>query len=140
MTSELDSLLQRIQKLERQNRRFRRTGLGIAACMTILLFAGANKTPRTIEAEKIVLLDSRGRPKLTIGTPAFAGVAMDVNPDDPVIWMTDDKGADRAMLTRDGLFFANGKTRPTVSLISDPNGASGLKFYGTNGKVTWSAP
>ena len=44
------------------------------------------------------------------------------------------------MLTGDGLFFANGKGRPTVSLGTDSNGTSALKFYGTNGKVSWSAP
>ena len=65
---------------------------------------------------------------------------MDVNPDYPVIWLTDDKGTDRAMLTVDGLFFANSKAKPTVSLSSVPDGMSGLKFYGTNGKVSWSAP
>ena len=44
------------------------------------------------------------------------------------------------MLNSDGLFFANNKARATVSLSSDPNGMSGLKFDGTNGKVSWSAP
>jgi hypothetical protein len=140
MTSEVDNLLRRVQKLERQNRRWKLVGLGVALCITVLLLVGADKAPRTIEAEKIVLLDSHGRARLTIATPAFAGATMDVNPDDPVIWMTDDKGADRAMLTTDGLFFANGKARPTVSLSSDPNGTSGLKFYGANGKVSWSVP
>jgi hypothetical protein len=140
MTSEVENLVQRVENLERQNRQFRLVGLGIALCVTVVLFAGANKAPRIIEAEKIVLVDSHGRARLTIGTPAFAGATIDANPDDPVIWMTDDKGADRAMLTIDGLFFANSKATPTVSLRSDPNGTSWLKFYGTNGKVSWSAP
>jgi hypothetical protein len=137
MVSEIENLTQRIEKLER---RFRLMGLGIALCVTVLLFAAADKAPRTIQAEKIILLDSHGRAKLTISTPAFSGATIGAKPDDPVIWITDDEGADRAMLTTDGLFFANSKARPTVSLSSDPNGASGLKFYGTNGKVSWSAP
>jgi len=140
MVREFDNLAQRVDKLERQNRRSKQTIIGIALCATVLLLAAADRAPRTIQAERIILLDSHGRAKLTITTPAFSGASIDVNPDDPVIWMTDDKGADRAMLTTDGLFFANGKARPTVSLSSDPNGASALKFYGTNGKVSWSAP
>jgi hypothetical protein len=46
--------------------------LGVALCFALLLLAGADKAPRTIEAEKVVLLDSRGRAKLTIATPALA--------------------------------------------------------------------
>jgi len=73
--------------------------------------------------------------------PAIAGATMDINQDDPVVWLTDEKGADRAMLTIDGLFFANAKARPTLSLGSDPkSGMSALKFYAADGKVSWSAP
>jgi hypothetical protein len=140
MTPEVDHLMQRVGRLERQNRQLKLVGLGIALCVVILLLTGVTKTPRTVEAEKIVLLDSQGRAKLTIGTPTFTGATIDVNPNDPVIWLTDDNGADRAMLTSEGLFFASNKARPTVSLSSDPNGMSELKFYGTNGKVSWSAP
>lgn len=140
MDPEIGSLAQRVAMVERQNRQLKLVGLGVALCISALLLAGADKGPRTIEVEKIVLLDSHGRPKLTIGTPAFTGATIDVNPDDPVIWMTDEKGADRAMLTTDGLFFANAKARPTVSLSSDSNGTPGLKFYGPNGKLSWSAP
>jgi hypothetical protein len=104
------------------------------------LLTGAAKTPKTVEAEKIVILDRHGRARITIGTPTFAGAAIDTNPDDPMIWLTDDKGADRAMLSTDGLSFANSKAGPTVRLSSDPNGLSGLKVYGTDGKVFWSAP
>jgi hypothetical protein len=89
--------------------------------------------------QKIVLLDSHGRAKLTIGTPALTGATVGVNPDDAVIWLTDDKGADRAMLTADGLFFANRDAKPTISISSDPRTPE-LKLYGIDGKVLWSAP
>ena len=140
MTSEVDSLVQRIARLERQNRQLKLVGLGIALGMAFLLTAAA-KTPRTVEAEKIVLRDSHGRARITIGTPTSAGAVIgEANPDGPIIWLTDEKGSDRAMLTTGGLFFANGKARPTVSLSSDPKGVAGLKLYGTDGKVSWSAP
>jgi hypothetical protein len=140
MTSEVDNLVQRVARLERQNRQMKMAGLGIALGMAIFLLTGAAKSPKTVEAEKIVVRDRHGRARITIGTPAFAGAAIDTTPDDPVIWLTDDKGADRAMLANDGLSFANGKAGPTVRLSSDPNGLSGLRFYGTDGKVSWSAP
>ena len=54
-------------------------------------------------------------------------------------WLTDDKGTDRAMLTSDGLFFANRDARPTITISSDPK-TSELKLYGIDGKVSWSAP
>jgi hypothetical protein len=138
--TDLVALTERIETLERQNRRLKLAALGIAVGVAIVVFAGADKTPRTVEAQKIVLLDSNGRSRLTIGTPALAGATIGVNPDDPVMWLTDDKGTDRAMLTTDGLFFANGKGRPTVSLSSDLKGTSRLKSYGSDGKVSWSAP
>ena len=140
MSAEMDSLVQRVKRLERQNRQLKFIGLGFALCLLILLLAGATIRPRTIEAEKFVLLDNHGRTRLTIGTPALAGATVDTNPDDPVVWLSDGKGADRAMLTVDGLFFASSKARPTVSLSSNPDGTSGLKFYGINGKVSWSVP
>lgn len=140
MTSEVDNLVQRVAKLERQNRQLKVIGLGVALGMATFLLMGAAKTPKTVEAEKIVILDRHGRARITVGTPAFAGAAIGTNSDDPMIWLTDDKGADRAMLATDGLSFANSKSRPTVSLSSDTNSLSGLKFYGTHGEVSWSAP
>ena len=140
MGSESDSLIQRVERLERQNRQLKMAGLGIVLGMATFLLMGAASTAKTVEAKKIVVLDRHGRARITIGTPAFAGAAIATNPDDPVIWLTDDKGADRAMLANDGLSFANGKAGPTVRLSSDPNGLSGLKFYATDGKVSWSAP
>jgi hypothetical protein len=59
---------------------------------------------------------------VTISTPEFTGASFDVKPTDPVLWLSDDKGTDRAMLTDDGLFFASGKAKPLSILRvgSDP--------------------
>jgi hypothetical protein len=140
MDVEVGGLILRVVKLEQQNRRLKLGGLGIVLCVGILMLMGAAKTRRTVEAEKIVLLDRQGHTRVTISTPAFAGAAAGANLDDPVIWITDDKGTDRAILAADGLFFANGNARPTVSLSSNTKGMSGLKFYRADGKVSWSAP
>lgn len=137
--TEVEALVKRVQTLERQNRRVKLAALGIALGVMIVVLSGAGTPTRTIEAQKIVLLDSHGHAKLTIGTPALTGATVGVNPDDAVIWLTDDKGTDRAMLTPDGLFFANHDARPTISISSNPK-TSELKLYGTDGKVLWSAP
>jgi|ERR1035438_5966250 hypothetical protein len=141
MTPESGSLRDRVAHLERENRQLKMVGVAVAVLLVSFVFVGAGKSPRTIAAEKIVLLDSHGRARLTIATPAIVGAVVDTGPDDPVIWLTDDKGADRAMLTADGLYFANDKSRPTVTLSSGPKrGAPALRFYAADGKVSWSAP
>ena len=137
--TEIEALASRVQALEQQNRRVKLSSLCVVLGVAVVAFSGAGKGAGTVEAQKIVLLDSHGRAKLTIGTPALTGATVGVNPDDAVIWLTDDKGADRAMLTPEGLFFANHDARPTISISSDPK-ASELKLYGTDGKVLWSAP
>lgn len=118
MGPDMASLSDRVARLELENRRLRMIGLAGSVLVASIVLVGANKGPRTIEAEKIVLLDSHGRARLTISTPSFAGATIDGSPDDPTVWLTDEKGADRAMLRTDGLFFANGKSRPTVTLSS----------------------
>jgi hypothetical protein len=140
MTSEVDNLAQRVARLERQNRQLKVLGAAIVLSIVTFFLIGAAKTPRTIEAEKIVIFDQHGHARITIGTPAFAGAAIGMNSDAPMIWLTDDKGADRAMLSSDGLCFASGKSRPTVRLDSRSDGLSRLEFYGTSGKVSWTAP
>ena len=62
---------------------------------------------RTIEAQQFVLRDAEGRPRIMIGTPRFAGAAVDLRADDPAIWISGTDGIDRAVLTMDGLTFAD---------------------------------
>ena len=125
MTSEVDNLVHRVARLERQNRQLKIVGLGIALGMATFLLMGAAKTPKMVEAEKIVILDRHGRARITIGTPAFAGAAIDTNPDDPMIWLTDDKGADRAMLATDGLSFGNSKPDRPYASVATPTACLG---------------
>lgn len=74
-----------------------------------------------------------------IGTPEVAGAAFDMKPDAPAIWLSDENGSDRTILTSDGLYLANGREKPLVSLSSGP-GRPEMRFYGPGGKVSWSAP
>ena len=99
-------------------------------------FAGK---PRTIEAEQIVIRDSHGRARITIGIPAVAGAAIGIERDPPTIWLADENGADGVILATDGLYFANERAKPLVELSSSPSQPE-LRFHGPDGRVSWSAP
>jgi hypothetical protein len=139
MRSEIETLTRRIARLERTNRWLKLIGLGVVLISMALVSMGLGRKPRTIEAEKIVILDSHGRARLTIGTPEVAGAAVAMKPDAPAIWLSDESGSDRVILASDGLYFANSHENPLVDLSSGPSQPE-LRFYGTDGKVSWSAP
>jgi hypothetical protein len=139
MTSEIETLTVRVADLERANRRLKLIGVGVVLASMALVSMGLGGKPRTIEAEKIVILDSHGRARLMIGTPDVAGAAVNTKSDAPAIWLSDENGLDRTILTSDGLYLANGREKPLVNLISGPSRPE-LQFYGPDGKVSWSAP
>src|SRR5258706_313951 len=121
MLSDIGALTLRIARLERANRRLKLIGLGVLLASVALTSMGLSGKPRTIEAEKIVILDSHGRARLTIGTPKVTGATVDVKPDEPAIWLSDETGSDRTVLTADGLYLANTRGKPLVSISSGQN-------------------
>jgi hypothetical protein len=58
-------------RLESKNRFFRRAAAGVALVAAALVLMGAVKFPPTIDAGRIVLLDSKGHARATIGAPEF---------------------------------------------------------------------
>lgn len=141
MAPEIEELTERMGRLERENWRLKLIGMGLMVVLIGLVSVGLGGKLRTIEAEKIVLLDRQGRTRVTIGTPEVAGAAVDMKPGAPAIWLSDESGTDRAILTADGLRFGNGRAKPLIELSSDPRpGRSELRFYSPDGKVSWSAP
>jgi hypothetical protein len=139
MTSEIEALTVRIARLERENRRLKLIGVVVLLVSMAVVSMGLGGKPRTIEAQKIVIFDSHGRARLMIGMPEIAGAAVDMKPDAPAIWLSDENGSDRTILTSDGLYLANGREKPLVNLSSGPSRPE-LRFYGPDGKVSWSAP
>jgi hypothetical protein len=137
--SEIEVLTQRLARLERANLRLKVLGVGTGLVSGAILLMGFAGQPRTIEAEKIVIRDSHHRARLTIGTPEYAGVAIMMKPDEPAIWLSDENGSDRAIVSSDGLYFANGRGKPLASLSTGP-GQPELRLYGQDGKISWSAP
>jgi hypothetical protein len=139
MQSEIEALALRVARLERANQRLKLVVIGGALAAAVFVSLGLGGKPRTVEAEKFVILDSRGRARLTLGTSGRAGPAVGMKPDVPAIWLSDEKGADKTILTPDGLYLADDHERPLVDLDSGP-GRPGLRFYGPDGKISWSAP
>jgi hypothetical protein len=135
----VEALTKRVERLERQNRHLKLVGIALVLPLVVLVSVGAVGKPRTVEAEKIVVLDSHGRARITIGMPEFAGAAVGMKPDAPGIWLSDENGIDRTILTDDGLHIGDSKGKPLVELSTDPS-RSVLRFYGVDGKISWSAP
>jgi hypothetical protein len=139
MRSEIAEMSLRIARLERANRRLKVIGLALALVLLALTAMASGRKPRTIEAEKIVVLDGHGRPRIVLGTPAVAGAAVDMDRDEPAIWLTDGGGTDRTIATSDGFYLADNRVKKLISITGGP-GRPRLQMYGTDGAVLWSAP
>jgi hypothetical protein len=59
--SEDQSIIQRLEALERQNRRIKGVGAAVIAIAASLLLMGQARPPRRIEANQFVLVDSNGK-------------------------------------------------------------------------------
>ncbi|HTT62824.1 MAG TPA: hypothetical protein VMG35_13315 [Bryobacteraceae bacterium] len=138
MLPEIEALAARIDRLERANRRLKLISAAVGFALAVFLSLGAGGRPRTVEAEEIIIRDSYGHARLMIGTPEFVGPAIDMDRREPGIWLSDGNGQDRAMLSSDGLYFANEHSKPLLSL--EAGRFPEIRLYGPDGKVSWSAP
>ena len=78
MISETSALAERVRRLEQHNRVIKWIAAGILFLVIVAGLAVQQRPVRTIEAEKFVLLDSKGRARVTIATPQSSGVAIDL--------------------------------------------------------------
>lgn len=70
--SSLDELTTRLERLERQGRRWKRTAFVVllgAAGVVVMGQAPPHRLPKSLEAEEFVLRDSRGQVRASLGTP-----------------------------------------------------------------------
>ena len=118
-------ILKRIDVLERQNRWLVRAGLVASLLAVAAVTMGQARTSRTVEAEQFILRDAQGRQRLTIGTPRFSGVAIGLEADRPAIWITGSNGVDRAILTSDGIYWADEHGKGTARIEGVGNRGSG---------------
>lgn len=107
---------------------------GIAAGSLVPVFnatlaAAATRHAKTVEAERFVMVDGEGKPR----------VVMQVTGGDAVIAMYDGSGADRTELRVDAagravLGFFDEAGRKRVAIGENVKGKSGVGIYGPNGK------
>jgi len=141
MSSDLSVLTQRLERLERQNQILTRAMVGLLLFVGVLAFS-AESLPagRTIEAERFILRDSRGRARVTIGTPESSGAAVDTPADEPAIWISDERGIDRVIVTTEGMRLANDAGRPAASMTFMKKTGGQIRLYGQDGKLLYYAP
>ena len=140
MISEMNALAERVRLLERQNRVIKWIAAGVLLLLTVTGLTASKRPVHTIEAEKFVLLDSKGRARLMIGTPQSSGVGIDLPMDEPAVWISDANGMDRVIITTDGLRLANESGRPAASLTFINKKGAELLLHGGDGKLLYRAP
>ena len=65
-TPDVSEILTRLGRVERENRRLRQIGLGVLVLAGAMLLMALTRPNRTIEAEKFVLKDAKGRIRATL--------------------------------------------------------------------------
>lgn len=125
-----EELIERLEKLERENRRMKRLGgAALVLAATLGVIYATRPVSDTITARKFIVLDRQGRARITLSTPAYAGAVVDeTDPDDPTIWISDARGQDRAILTGGGLSFADEKEKPLAAYSATPGTLKAHEF------------
>ncbi len=103
---------ERLNRLERENRRLKRAGGVVLGVIAALLLMGHVVGEKVVEAERFVLLDSSGQPR------AVLAVA---------------KGGS-------GLYLYDNKGKLRAGLVGGTADETGLTLYHKNGKLAWKAP
>jgi hypothetical protein len=108
----LDDLTTRLERLERQGRRWKRTAFVVllgAVALAVMGQAPPHRLPKSLEAEEFVLRDSRGQVRASLGTA---------------------QGSNSTVLQFHG---ENGKPRTRITVASD--GTSSLEVMDTGDHV-----
>jgi hypothetical protein len=79
MTNETRNLIERVERLERQNRSLKRVGLSLLLLLSAIGLMGQAQKNKKVEAERFVLLDEQGRERadLSIRSKGVALVFLD---------------------------------------------------------------
>ncbi|MCK4306818.1 hypothetical protein KAW50_01170 [candidate division WOR-3 bacterium] len=128
------ALLERVKRLERQNKLIKLTGIVVALGMAFVLLVGAKeKVPKEIVAESFRVVDTQGRTR----------AALFVSQEGPMLVLSDENGKGRAALgvSPEGsmLGFSDKNEKLRAVLGVSPEG-SALQLYDKNGKTEFVAP
>ena len=114
------TLTERLDRLERENRRWRRAGAGVLIVIAAFALMGQaiQGVPKAMEAERFVLRDTGGRVRAALGMEADGSVGL---------WLLDSAGKTRAGVgvSREGspvmaLADQTGKSRLSLTLTDGP--------------------
>lgn len=112
----IDNLVQRLDRVERENRRWKRAGTTVLAALAALVLMGQakpDKVAEVVEAEKFVLRDKTGKLRATLAIAADGVVSLSLT----------------------------GTTeKPGAVLAAARDGASTLILYNKDGNVLFRAP
>lgn len=132
----LDTLAQRLERVERENRSLRRVGVLMLVGVAALLIAAQATANRVVEAEKFVVRDASGKIRAELGTPPDGRVALT---------LFDRDGGLRVELRvltngRVGLLLydKNGKSRAALRVLAE--GGPVLGLFDKDEKLLWQAP
>lgn len=136
----LNSLIARLEYLERESRRWRIIALLMVVGAAALVSMGQtspHRLPKTLEAEEFVLRDGRGQVRASLG--------MAQNPTATVLQIHGDNGKPRTRITvsSDGsssLEVMDGGERVRVLLGVKDSGSPRIWLGNENGKIVWRAP
>jgi len=155
----IEVVAERLERLERQCRRWRCTGIAAALALAVALTALAarrNQVPSEIRAKNLSVVDEHGRGLIRIGSrirekgngviefldesgqPRMAmGLA---NNHGPFVWLSGRDGKDELVIDAGdergmGISLKDLKRDSGLSLAASPEGIAGLGFMSAGGKV-----
>ncbi len=136
MSPELRAIIERLEKVERQNRRLKRAAFTVLLLAGVVMVMGQAHLSRTIVAQKFVLTDTRGETRAVL-TAAGIDPSLLLTPGEAMFALYDTNGRVGAVLTAgpegSHLQLADANQRVSADLGVHVYGPA-LSLYDANGK------
>lgn len=132
--SDLHSLVERVVKLEQQNRRLKWGGVAVLAVFSAVVLMGqAAPPPRIVEAQKFVLKDADGKVRGWMGVMATGSELMlgndNAQPMMRLLVSTDSSNLHFYGVRKGGMTLAVDSGDPSLSIVgADGSGGAGITF------------
>ena len=132
MISDLPDLAQRVEKLEKANRRLKLAGVLALALVGCLLLLGVASPKRTVEAEAFVLRDANGKLRALLAVAAEGPGLSFIDANEKQRMLLEVSAEGPLVSLRD----ANGKSRMALGVLGDGLDAkTALILYDSNRKA-----